>query len=261
MSKVYETLKKKNDTSVEVYPNIERTNIPDGAINTAKLEDKAVNYNKLNDALRDDITHLRGIYDAEDDKLDVSGLNVSDDINCTNIDASNKVTTNDIEVTSNATFNDITINNDATFTNVPSINKTNTYAIMMNSSEASGIIAFTNVDFESNNISDADVNHALENKASISDFTSTDIQVYEIIGNGLIPNKYGQYAEEQNYYIYSGDYHLNIENTSGILEITLYNDSTSTTIYSLVIDKSTHTITQYIGTGIDTTLIPLKMFN
>lgn len=49
MSKVYETLKKKNDTSVEVYPNIERTNIPDGAINTAKLEDASVTTDKILD--------------------------------------------------------------------------------------------------------------------------------------------------------------------------------------------------------------------
>ena len=49
MSKVYETLKKKNDTSVEVYPNIERTNIPDGAINTAKVEDASITTNKIVD--------------------------------------------------------------------------------------------------------------------------------------------------------------------------------------------------------------------
>lgn len=49
MSKVYETLKKKNDTSVEVYPNIERTNIPDGAINTDKLEDGSITTDKILD--------------------------------------------------------------------------------------------------------------------------------------------------------------------------------------------------------------------
>ena len=107
MLKVYETLKKKNDTTVEVYPNIERTNIPDGAINTAKVEDKAVNFNKLNDALQDDITHLRGIYDAENDTLNIAELNVVDDIDCSNIDVSNKVTTNDLEVT-----NEILLNGD-----------------------------------------------------------------------------------------------------------------------------------------------------
>ena len=49
MTKVYETLKKKNDTTVEVYPNIERTNIPDGAINTAKVEDASITTNKIVD--------------------------------------------------------------------------------------------------------------------------------------------------------------------------------------------------------------------
>ena len=49
MSKVYETLKKKNDTSVEVYPNIERQNIPNGAVNSAKIEDGSITTQKLND--------------------------------------------------------------------------------------------------------------------------------------------------------------------------------------------------------------------
>ena len=49
MSKVYETLKKKNDTSVEVYPNIERQNIPNGAVNSAKIEDGSITTSKLND--------------------------------------------------------------------------------------------------------------------------------------------------------------------------------------------------------------------
>lgn len=97
MSKVYETLKKKNDTSVEVYPNIERTNIPDGAINTAKIEDKAVNYNKLNDAIRQRYDDFDSIYNHEDGKLSVSDIDVTDDINCSNINTSNKVNGSDIE--------------------------------------------------------------------------------------------------------------------------------------------------------------------
>ena len=99
MSKVYETLKKKNDTTVEVYPNIERPNIPDGAINTAKVEDKAITYNKLSDALRDDITHLRNIYNAEDDKISVADIDLSDDLRCSNVNATNEITTNDLIVT------------------------------------------------------------------------------------------------------------------------------------------------------------------
>ena len=97
MSKVYETLKKKNDTSVEVFPNIERTNIPDGAINMAKIEDRAVTYNKLSDAIRQRYDDFDRIYDHEDGKLSVSDIDVTDDIYCTNINASNKVNANYIE--------------------------------------------------------------------------------------------------------------------------------------------------------------------
>ena len=110
MSKVYETLKKKNDTSVEVYPNIERTNIPDGAINTAKLEDKAVNFNKLNDYLRQQSDDFDNIYNHENDKLSVSDIEVNDDIYCTNIDVDNKVTTNELEVTNRIDSDEISAN-------------------------------------------------------------------------------------------------------------------------------------------------------
>lgn len=154
MSKVYETLKKKNDTSVEVYPNIERTNIPNGAINTAKIEDRAVTYNKLSDALQDDITHFRNIYDAEDDKLDVSGLNVSDDIYCTNIEVSNKVTTDDLEVTNNLEVaSEILLNGDNVYAlfnhsinvNLQERNDVNvvTFSILFVSSNKNAITNFT----------------------------------------------------------------------------------------------------------------------
>lgn len=105
MSKVYETLKKKNDTSVEVYPNIERTNIPDGAINTAKVEDRAIIFNKLSDALQDDITHLRNFYDAENDEIEVTGLDVSEDIHCTNLYTSNSVYATDSVSADNVSAN------------------------------------------------------------------------------------------------------------------------------------------------------------
>ena len=105
MSKVYETLKKKNDTSVEVYPNIERTNIPEGAINTAKIEDRAVTYNKLSDALQDDITHFRNIYDADDDKISASDIDLSDDVRCSNVYASNSVYATDSVEADNVSAN------------------------------------------------------------------------------------------------------------------------------------------------------------
>lgn len=89
MSKVYETLKKKNDPSVEVYPNIEAQNIPsnavdtskinDGAITTNKISDEAVTYNKLESNLKNTINNFNAIYDADLDELSIDNLDVTDD--------------------------------------------------------------------------------------------------------------------------------------------------------------------------------------
>ena len=49
MSKVYETLKKKDDPTVEVYPNIESDNIPTGAITTSKIPTGAITTDKIAD--------------------------------------------------------------------------------------------------------------------------------------------------------------------------------------------------------------------
>lgn len=47
MSEILQTLRKKNDTSVEVYPNIKSDNIPADAITTAKILDGAVTEDKI----------------------------------------------------------------------------------------------------------------------------------------------------------------------------------------------------------------------
>lgn len=99
MSEILQTLRKKNDTSVEVYPNIKSDNIPADAITTAKILNGAVTYDKLEGNIQDVVTRFNTIYDAEDDEMSVASINVSDDVNTSNINASNKITTNDLEVT------------------------------------------------------------------------------------------------------------------------------------------------------------------
>ena len=49
MSEILQTLRKKNDTLVEVYPNIKSDNIPANAITTAKINDGAVTSSKIGD--------------------------------------------------------------------------------------------------------------------------------------------------------------------------------------------------------------------
>lgn len=108
MSKVYDTLKKKNDPTVEVYPNVERQNIPDGAINSAKIEDRAVILSKLSDSLQSDVNNFEAIYNAEDDKITVADVEATDDIRCSNVYASSSVYATDSVEGDNATFNTYT---------------------------------------------------------------------------------------------------------------------------------------------------------
>lgn len=49
MSDTITTLKKKGDSSVNIYPNIKRDNIPNGGVSTSKIEDLAVTTAKIND--------------------------------------------------------------------------------------------------------------------------------------------------------------------------------------------------------------------
>lgn len=110
MSKVYDTLKKKNDPTVEVYPNVERQNLPDGVINSAKLEDRAVILSKLSDALQSDINHFEAIYDYDNDKITVTDIEVVDDINVTNVIASDSISCVNITSSNNISGDNINAN-------------------------------------------------------------------------------------------------------------------------------------------------------
>lgn len=110
MSKVYDTLKKKNDPTVEVYPNVERQNLPDGVINSAKLEDRAVILSKLSDSLQSDVNHFEAIYDADDDKITVTDIEAVDNVNATNVIASGYVSCDDINASGDITGDNINAN-------------------------------------------------------------------------------------------------------------------------------------------------------
>lgn len=100
MSEILQTLRKKNDTSVEVYPNIKSDNIPadaittakildgaittakinDGAVTTAKINDGAVTTDKLDDNIKNAVNNFNVIYDADLGELSVDSLEVTDDV-------------------------------------------------------------------------------------------------------------------------------------------------------------------------------------
>lgn len=101
MSEILQTLRKKNDTSVEVYPNIKSDNIPADAITTAKILDGAVTENKINtgavtsskigdgavtldkveDNIKDAVNNFNSIYDSDLGEMSVDNLEVTDDAN------------------------------------------------------------------------------------------------------------------------------------------------------------------------------------
>lgn len=49
MSDTITTLKKKGDSSINIYPNIKRDNIPNGGVSSSKIEDLAITTAKIND--------------------------------------------------------------------------------------------------------------------------------------------------------------------------------------------------------------------
>lgn len=100
MSEILQTLRKKNDTSVEVYPNIKSDNIPanavttakildgavttakigDGSVTTAKIGDGAVTLDKVEDTIKNAVNSFNNIYDADLDELSVDTLETTDDV-------------------------------------------------------------------------------------------------------------------------------------------------------------------------------------
>ena len=100
MSEIIQTLRKKNDATVEIYPNIKAENIPNGAVSTSKLSNTAVTTEKILDGA------------VTSDKLDTASV-TTDKIDTgavtTNCLASSSVTTvkiNDLAVTTDKINND-----------------------------------------------------------------------------------------------------------------------------------------------------------
>ena len=85
MSEIITTLHKKGDASVEVYPNVKASNIPNNAIDTSKIADASVTNSKLaNDSIsyekiQDDAVRTDSIRDASvtSDKLASNSVNTS----------------------------------------------------------------------------------------------------------------------------------------------------------------------------------------
>lgn len=202
MSKVHETLKRKNDTSVEVYPNIERENIPNGAVNTAKLEDGSVTNAKIYDASINSLKIIDGavltnkIHDAAvtTDKL-ADGSVTTDKIN----DAA--VTTakiNNSAVTTAKIGNGAVTNDKLAEGSVKALNLDNdlyemllrtnyTYMIYLGNNNDTSLHFFkpTTLDSSIHDYTEEDLYSALDFDKNIDDYTRTDISILKDIIDGM----------------------------------------------------------------------------
>ena len=246
MSKVYETLKKKNDTSVEVFPNIERTNIPDGAINTAKIEDSSITTNKIVDSAVTKSkldTSIQDSIDLLDAVIDDTHNIDAEDIECEKLDVNDK-----------AVFHD-----DSEFIKTPECNNYQHYAVTLEDSDPRlrAVAGFINVDMSA--YSESDILDALDiDRASISDFAQTSIDILV----ELFTNIMYKIGEDYKLSVIGYEREAFIHYLNNTLSFVLYDTSSSTRIYELVIDTITKTVTTYKNTGdyFYIYLTPLKMF-
>lgn len=79
MSEIITTLHKKDDSTVDVYPNIKADNIPSGAITENKIADGAVTEDKLAQSVKDTIDMIFNFYNVDEDKFTVGTFIANDE--------------------------------------------------------------------------------------------------------------------------------------------------------------------------------------
>lgn len=211
MSKVHETLKRKNDTSVEVYPNIERENIPNAAINTAKLEDGSVTNVKIYDASINSVKIINGavttnkIHDAAvtTDKLDDASVTTAkiNDAAVTTSKINDKAVTT-AKIGNGAVTNDKLAEESVKAMNLHSdlyemlLRPQYTYMIYLGDGTDETFLFFrtTTLNNTFSDYSEGDIGNALDFDKSQSDYTNTDLSILKDIIDGLIEEDAGGYT-------------------------------------------------------------------
>ena len=253
MSKLYKTLHKKGDATVEIYPNIERDNIPD----------KAINYDKLETALQTFITSISNIIDVDNMHITIDtgtyDTLYTDDLNVTN-DAS---INGDLSINNDASINgDLSVSGDTTFDNIPSTPNTNTFLLYVNSAFISGIIASLNFDTTLYTKAQIENAIAIQSKSLISDYTQTDIDILVYLISNIYDYAYSGDGSSKIIYLENSLYYINFDFSTSIYEIILYDKTNNVDLFDLKIDTSNNTIVSLTKTDdFYIQLIPIKALN
>ena len=252
MSKVYETLKKKSDPSVEVYPNIEPQNIPNNAIDTTKVNDGAITTNKIVDnAITTEkivdkavtkeklTTSLQNAYDIVNDVFDEDGNIDTEDINCRTLSVQDMATFN----------NDVDFGNDVIFDKVPQCDNVAKYGINAYHPDLYfyTFIGYTECDLSSYSLSD--IKSAIDfDKSLITDWTQTQINIlYEIFTHIQTPVFTNQNSDVL--YASSNDRYLRVLVSNSTIDIEMRVLSDNSLLYEMTIDIATKTITSFTNNG------------
>lgn len=248
MAKIYETLKKKNDLSVEVYPNIEKYNIPSGAVSTDKIEDGAVTTPKLatgsvatSNIIDGAVTKAKlGNNSVSTGKLEASAVT-------TNKLNDGAVTTNklgDASVTLAKTGDDV-------YDILERLEHTyNVYLIDDDNSPTTtiylGSTTFSS-QMDSYSVSDWDSAFDFVGKGGISDWSVTDITILKLFIDGFSGNGYQQSGSLNttnftNYF--NGNESFTIRHTGSYYSLIYIKNNVE--IFKIVIDATTDIITTYI---------------
>jgi hypothetical protein len=249
VAKIYETLRKKNDPTIEVYPNIESQNIPNGAVTETKIGTNAVTTGKLanssvnSNKLADGSVSTTKLVDSSVTNTKIADNSISNakmqsgSVNTSNI-INNAVTTDKI---ASGSINDGKLS-DTLWNWYKRI--ANTYLIYVGDSDETMFTLFGTftADETFNEYSSEDIHHAFDfDKPSSSDWDITDLRILKLFIDSLYKNSLYGLA----YSIKVNDLQIAMYTDTTYYYITLIRLSTNTDLFKLQFDPTDFSITSY----------------
>lgn len=260
MSDIITTLKSKTNPSDNVYPNIKRDNIPDGAINGNKIENGTISLGKVDSSIFNPINYFSTIYNSSNDKITISAL----DCLYINFDSisGDYINSNNFSSKKLTIFEEANLTGDITFYSIPKMNGTNLYELNLSDESTISLNVFTRLEVIGE-YSSIDINHALDfaSKNQPSDFNARDIEILKKIFEGLFPIGWGRRATQKYFIENNKESYIYIENDGTYGRIYQNDNIAEEETFWFVIDLTTDTITAFNKIrDIYLSITPIKVF-
>ena len=252
MSKIHTTLHKKGDSTVEIYPNIESDNIPNGSITQDKIANGAIGTNQI---LANAITSAKIASNAvTSGKLATSSV-TTDKINDGSVTTSkiDNLSINENKIQDDSISNEKLKNGAVTYDKLGTdvkllIDKINRTFNLFASVGTSFPKYFGNTTLPSlwENYTNAEINEALDFNKLQGEYSNTDLDIIALIIDGIYTSNdiYGDYDS-----VGYGDVEIIIRKTSST-NYQIYYYENNVAQFKMEFDSSTHTVTDYLNTKI-----------